>query len=265
MRASWYLLKYSSDVFRAEPRNIGVIVVGDEANAVRFAGERDGQFDGRRVKGMVSSPDAFRAWIGYLRHHVEGGTFDRVLQSLKRRAFDNYLVEYRGEILEISGSRDVDRAASDLFSRLVSVPNSPGENLDDKVNRLLFEQVRVPDGNSIEQDVSYSVRLQEGAERLVRFDFRYRNGKTTLLDKVSFAGPDRSVDARVNDLLFRIEHVRSDSLRDFVTLYDEVQLEANDNAERQLRTIEKYSHMVNVNSVDAVQEVSDSLNILALP
>lgn len=264
MRAEWYVVTYISDPFKAEPRNVGVVVIADGVNAVRFAGERNGQFDGRRVKGMVSSPEAFKSWIGYLRHHAEGGTFERVLASLRRRQFDNYIIERRGALLEVEKPADVDKAASDLFARLVSMPSSTGANLDDKVHRLLFEQIPVPAGKSIEQDVTYPVRL-EGVERLVHFDFRYANGKTTLLDKVSLLGPDRTVDTRINDLLFRIEHVRNDSLRDFITLYDGTQLESGDGAQRQLRMIERYSHTVNVNSDTAVREVSEGLNIPALP
>ncbi|MFC0546624.1 hypothetical protein [Kutzneria chonburiensis] len=273
MFADWYLVKYRTDVFRNEPKNIGVVVVGEDGGVARFIGEKDdGRFDRRSVQNVVASSDAFCAWIEYLRYHLDEGMFDKALSSLKRRTLDNYELEYRGQLLDLAFPQYDMRAAVDsLFNDLVSTSKGAQvAHLEDVVNDLLFKRFSPPLGTRIEKDVVYNVDLR-GQRRSIKFDFRYLNSiqagaSVRLLEKVSLLGQDLAVERRVNDLLFRIEQVEHSvdaNVRDFITLYDSRAIQ-NKKMDLHLKTIEKFSRTIDVSSARALEDVTEGLGVATL-
>jgi hypothetical protein len=65
--------KYVPDVFRNEPRNIGIILWAPEITLARFAGERidsPGKVDDQDIPSFVASPEAYRQWVRYWRREV---------------------------------------------------------------------------------------------------------------------------------------------------------------------------------------------------
>lgn len=262
MSANWYLVRYRSDIFKNEPKNIGVVVVADDqSGAARFIGEReDGQFDGRSVKNVVASTEALKSWIQFIRYHIDHGIFDEAIHSLSRRTLDNYVIERRGVLTELGSSKNVSEAAHVLFNDLVTVPKSlAGTRLEDAVRHLLLDQLKVPKDRQIEQNISYEVTIR-GEKRALHFDYRYINGKTTLMDKVSLLGQDRAVERQVNDLLFRLEHVRPE-VQNAITFYDADVLESSPKLGSHLRLIERFSHTLNIRSKTALNDVQTELGI----
>ncbi|MCA1604536.1 MAG: hypothetical protein LC775_03435, partial [Acidobacteria bacterium] len=263
MGTEWYLVKYISDIFRDEPRNVGVILYGDHGGSAQFIGETDvGTFDGRRAKGVVSSADTLKEWISYLRHHMEVGSFHEAIDALRRRSLDNYRIERRGSLLvEPSSDDDLDRVTRELFNELVTnelvtTAGSSSPDLTEVVNDILFNRITVPPGRSIEKDVEYEVDLR-GALVKMHFDYRYVNGFTTLMERVSLAGADLANARRVNDLLFRIDNVREQDIRSFLTLYDFGKLGCTSSAEKHLNLLEKYTFVVYARADDAATQVSE--------
>ena len=100
MLAKWYLVKYVRDLFRNETLNVGVVVSVGNHGLSRFVGEVNGEIDGRRVRGAVASVDTLKAWVNYVRHHLNSGSFEDQLDSLASRGLDNYRIEQRGSLLE---------------------------------------------------------------------------------------------------------------------------------------------------------------------
>jgi hypothetical protein len=136
-------------------------------------------------------------------------------------------------------------------------------SIDDLANELLFRKLRVPTGHQIERDVTYNVKLHDEPYEL-NFDYRYRNGRTTLLDKITLSSKDKVIHQRVHDLLFRIEHVQRDAglaQPMFVTLYDLGVTGRSEPVERHLRAIEKFSHTVNVRDESAAEDVAETLGV----
>lgn len=263
MEASWYLVKYVPDPFRDEPRNIGVVVESDGRGVVRFLGQRDGGFDGRRVRGVVRSPRTLRAWIDYVEYHLSSGTFLEQVQRLSARAGQNYRIDFRG-LVSASGEADLKMIASDLFAELVGDAESESVvSIDDLANDLLFRRLMVPKDHRIEKDVSYRVDLR-GEPYELGFDYRYEGAQTTLLDKLTFSAPEKTTRRMVHDLMFRIEHVRSDAdlkKPSFVTLYDLGKAQMSDPIEGHLRAIEKYSYTIDVRDDHAAASVADHLGV----
>lgn len=264
MATDWFLVKYVSDVFRDEARNVGVIVYGDQGAAAQFLGETDaGSFDGRRAKGAVASPDALREWIGYLRHHLEAGSLDHALESLHRRPFDNYRVERRGALLSgPANAEQCDAIVRELFTELVTTGASSPPELKEVVNDLLFRRISVPVGHEIERDVQYSVTLR-GETVMMPFDYRYVNGVTTLLERVSLSGGESASSRKVNDLLFRIENVESQGVDRFLAIYDIGRSRMTSGVEKQLSILQKYAFTVPARSSDAAKQISESLGVLS--
>ncbi|WP_155945622.1 hypothetical protein [Micromonospora sp. CNB394] len=230
----------------------------------RFVGERGGQLDGRRVRSIVASPDALRAWATYVRYHLDEGTFEAQLDRLSARTLDNYRIERRGALLEPLAPEQLPEVVAGLFRELVhDEPEDHAPSLDDLTTQLLFTRLRFPPDHKIEKDVRYRVDLR-GEPRDFSFDYRYVNGRTSLLDKISLADKERSVETRVNDLLFRMEHLSDAGVTNFISLFDVGPKGSVDRVEHHLRAIEKFSYTVNVRSTSAAEEVGERLGVPVL-
>ncbi|MFJ5043456.1 hypothetical protein [Streptomyces sp. NPDC088719] len=262
MEANWYLVKYVPDPFRDEPRNIGVIVEKDGRGAVRFIGQRNGGFDGRRVRGVVRSARTMRAWIDYVEYHLESGTFCEQVQRLSARPGQNYRIDFRGSV-GLSAESGLQAIADDLFHELVSDAGLlAAASIDDLTNELLFQRLSFPKDREIERDVSYRVDLR-GQPHELGFDYRYESDRTTLLDKISLSAPAKSLGRTVHDLMFRIEHVHRAATKEpsFVTLYDLGKAKMTEPIENHLRAIERYSHTINVRDERAAESVAEQLGV----
>ncbi|WP_157855146.1 hypothetical protein [Kitasatospora purpeofusca] len=264
MAANWYLVKYVPDPFRNEPRNIGVVVESSGYGVARFIGQHQDGLDGRKVRGIVRSPKMLRAWLEYLEYHLDSGTFhESVLKSVGRPG-QSYQIEPRGSLLASTEETNLRIVAEELFHELVGEPAPSGvKSIDDLANDLLFRKLRVPANHKIERDVTYTVLLQ-GEPRELDFDYRYQNGRTNLLDKITLSSQDRLARQKVNDLLFRIEHARQDAKIEnpaFVTLYDLGKSERSNSIESHLRAIERFSHTVNIRDQHAAEDVAETLGV----
>lgn len=264
MTANWYLVKYVPDPFRDEPKNIGVVVESDGRGVVRFIGQHNGGFDGRRVRGTVRSPRTLKAWIEYVDYHLTSGTFRDQVQRLSSRPGQNYRIDFRGTVGQPGSKAEMNALADDLFTELVGDPGpSAVQSMDDLANDLLFHRLRFPDDRYVEKDVSYHVKLR-GEPHELGFDYRYESDRTTLLDKISLSAPEKTLRKSVHDLMFRIEHIRDyKELRhpSFVTLYDLGKSRMSDQVEGHLRAIERYSHTVDVRNERAAEDVADKLGV----
>jgi hypothetical protein len=265
MTTSWYVVKYVPDVFRNEPRNVGVVVTREGRGEARFIAEDGGRIDGRRVQGAVSSVKAFKAWVEFLRYHLEAGTFESQLDKLSLRSRANYYVEKRGVLLDEVPDERLHELVENLFRDVVrDQRDKQPASLDELANRLLFKQLALPPGKKIEKGVRYRIDIR-GVTRELNFDYRYDNGKTTILEKISLADKDPNIGARVNDLLYRIEHVmESKQVTNFVALYDMGAGTPEGRADQHLRAIERYSYTVNMRKHDAAEEVGEQLGVPAL-
>ncbi len=263
---NWYLVKYVPDPFRNEPKNIGVVVEAEGRGAVRLVGQKGDILDGRRVRGIVRSSRTLRAWLEYLEYHLESGSFREQLERLSGRSGQNYLIEPRGVLLNAPDAT-IKEIAEGLFQELVGESTSSDEpSIDEIANTLLYRRLKVPQGHRIERNVVYTVELN-GEPHDVGFDYRYENGRTTLLDKITLSPQDRIIRQKVHDLLFRIEHVREDlkvKQPNFVTLYDLGKTRESGPVDSYLRAIERFSHTVNVRDRRAAENVADALGVPVL-
>lgn len=114
----WYLAKYTPDLRRREPRNVGVIVFVGGRVLSRFLGE-DAQdpekIDGRTVRHQVGSTHNYKDWIHFWRVSAAKGPNE----IPGRRSADNYYLERGGQ--QVAGSTvDPEALMARLYAELVS-------------------------------------------------------------------------------------------------------------------------------------------------
>jgi hypothetical protein len=115
MSAHYWIAQYVQDVFRNEPRNVGVFVaVGNDIAAKFFGENEDFAIDGRTLR-KFPHPEAYRQWIKYWRGELTGGR----IASLPESSSANFRVLEAGKVVDIGAdcARDV---ATYLYSTLVS-------------------------------------------------------------------------------------------------------------------------------------------------
>jgi hypothetical protein len=114
--AHYWIAQHIPDVFRNEPRNVGVFVQVRDEIAARFFGEYiPGEpIDGRRLRGMPAA-DVYRQWVGFWRSEM----IDASIQSVVESSVGNYRVIEGGAVTDVGGDTAED-VADYLYSVLVS-------------------------------------------------------------------------------------------------------------------------------------------------
>ena len=115
MSARYWIAKHIPNVFRNEPRNIGIIVESNGRLFSQFKGEKeDGTLDGRQLREFASA-DAYRQWIEFWRSEIAEGSVEYIT-SYKS---PNFILEGGGELKGCQGDSVV-QIGSFLFTSLVS-------------------------------------------------------------------------------------------------------------------------------------------------
>jgi hypothetical protein len=115
MSAQYWIAQYVPDVFRNEPRNIGVFVAVGNDRSGRFIGEDDDQIvDGRKLRGYAY-PDVVRQWIAYWRRELINGN----IELLPKQKSANFRV-IEGGVVEDIGMDGASKVAAYLYAMLIS-------------------------------------------------------------------------------------------------------------------------------------------------
>ena len=114
MSAKYWIARYVDDVFRNEPKNVGVIVAVGRMLSARFVGEQDsGALDGRKLKGF-SHPNVYSQWRDYWRREIADGNIADIIAAKT----SNYFVSEGGEVSD-TGTDTASDVCQFLFSLLV--------------------------------------------------------------------------------------------------------------------------------------------------
>lgn len=115
MTARYWIAQYIGDVFRNEPKNVGVFVQYRGILEGRFFGEVDQQIDGRKLKAFPY-PDVYRQWIQYWRKQISSNSEPATLID---GSTPNFLVKYGGFVSDVEGS-SIEDLLHYLYALLVS-------------------------------------------------------------------------------------------------------------------------------------------------
>lgn len=112
---NYWIAQYIHDVFRNEPKNIGVVVEYKGLIEGRFFGEVDQQIDGRKLRGFPY-PDAYRQWIDFWRKEIRNNVGPSRLVS---SSTPNFQVKQGGFVSDVEGST-AEQVLDYLYALIVS-------------------------------------------------------------------------------------------------------------------------------------------------
>lgn len=115
MPVKYWIAQHIEDLFRREPRNVGVIVQIEGQAEAKFLGELENlEIDGRKLKSF-KNPEVYKQWIQYWRKTANKGSFE----ELETTSGKHYRIIEGGIVTETEGDSPSE-ITNNLFSTLVS-------------------------------------------------------------------------------------------------------------------------------------------------
>jgi hypothetical protein len=185
---SYLLARYTDDLTRNEPINVGVVVYDGTSALARFDGEDPGTrtIDLRRVRHRITGSHTYRAWVAYWRRALTEPAVltpqlagaqpgdPAVIEFLLGLGGDEFSLIRGGEIVFDGDERSLEATLRDLYERLVRAPepDAPPSLRDKSEQAMHLAGVPLDDagrfrtrpkialsvgGQTQEQEVSYGV------------------------------------------------------------------------------------------------------------
>lgn len=115
MTANYWVAQHVSDLFRNEPRNVGVFVQIGNQFAAKFFGEiEEGRVDGRRLREF-RYPEIYKQWVEYWRSEIREGGIEEIVKNNG----SHYRIMEVGEVTDIDEDSPQD-VANYLYALIVS-------------------------------------------------------------------------------------------------------------------------------------------------
>lgn len=154
--ARFLIAKYVPDVFRNEPRNIGVVLWSPHGIVARFAGENPdapGEVDDTQIPSFVASTEAYKQWIRYWRREIAeaalrpmaGGaavprTAPGFVDVLGQTEPSNYILADGGMIFDPVPVEKLSQVVSQLYATCVALDYAGEHELESPKERS--EEIR---------------------------------------------------------------------------------------------------------------------------
>jgi hypothetical protein len=228
----YLIVKFIPDLFRNEPRNIGVIVWTPVGTAARFIAEKQqclGDIDARCLPGfLTSAAAAYRQWISYWRHQLKEtliqsarsalkGNVDSpaYLEVLKQSSKGNFQLMSGGEVLDPLPPDSTPQDLADyLFKTLVdeSFNDDPKDpDLQTVMDRILSESA-IKNAPGFHNDYEVECKLGSATDRF-KFSFAFQNGNLNLFQKVTLPRQLPKMEKNVHATAWMFEQaVRADHI-----------------------------------------------------
>lgn len=251
MPAEWFLVQYTHDLRRHEPRNVGVVVKAPDGWHLRFLGEREGgSVDGKRLKGLRLDRELYESWIDYYRRQASADTWDDAVRLQERRP-NNFAIAPGG--IQLADKDDWPAFATGLFTELVSDPTAkPSDDFDAKVRKLLRAADLHPDEN-VELEGLWT---PGGAIHKIKFDFGFENGRRSVIEKVPLR------DSSVYSFKGRRDAVQlRDNRTQFVAISEWSGDDSEEKLDELLHPLEEIADTINLRATDAVDQLHEALSL----
>lgn len=239
----WLVAKYMPDLRRREPRNVGVVVVAPDGVVSRFKGERiDGHIDGRSAR-MGMDLGTYRAWIDFWRHELDSPVPEEEVETLLRAEPDQQLLlEFGGRVVYDEEPSSAQALLDEIYPSLVDEPDAgEAEPPIADLSSALLQSAGIAD--KVTPDFKFESRVKDRVD-IVRFDYRYSNGRVHLLQNVSLSLADERSWQSVHAAAWSFERAHSEGFENLVAL---VKVREPDEAfDYQFRLIEGYAYVVDV-------------------
>lgn len=256
MSAKYWIAQYTPDMFRNEPKNIGVFVELNGAVECRFLGEIDGILDGRSLRSFPY-PNVYRQWVEYWRREA-----NRELEAVVKNPGSHYRVIEGGHTdglgpgTETSSLRHV---ADYLYSTLVSeggFVEALGVSTESEQQEALRTEVLA--ALKAEQLLKSSVVAHPIRERIGIMGqigvehkpaFSQENGRLYVMETVDFTQqkrqPSRDHAGWFAYVFNDIKAVRPNALGISIVRFTDTDERDNEDVKSSLAILRKESEMVN--------------------
>ena len=218
----YVVAKYVPELFRNEPRNVGVIVWTPHGKVdARFWGENGGGIDGRKVPDWVKSKVTYKEWVHFWRTCLFQGQLKvkgrsvrssaaRFLDVLAQTGDANYILGDGGKIAEEIDAVDLPALTSYLFDLLVDkeTDEETAKNayeLERTCNRVIRETNAYTDRHFL-RNKGVFCKIADGVRELFEFDYYYGNGDPEWLYKRVPLGT-RQLNKHVDSTAWQFEKV----------------------------------------------------------
>jgi len=198
-RSARYLIaQHIPDLFRNEPRNVGVVVELHGERTSRFLGESlPGKVDGRQIKHLPY-PDVYRQWLEYWNSALAQDS--QPLQTILASSGQHYRIVDGGEVADV-GDDSIHEVARFLFTSLVDEAGMAkalgGEEADstttllrDDVSSVLKELAILAGDNDDVGQVKHLVHRDakvRGRTAIHRPAFFQQNGHPVVMETINLS------------------------------------------------------------------------------
>ncbi|MGM0930411.1 MAG: hypothetical protein ACQEXN_11965 [Actinomycetota bacterium] len=251
MAARWYLIQYTHELRRHEPRNVGVAVEDPEGRwHLKFLGEtQDSTIAGNRLRGLKLDKDLFTSWVQFLRRKAAAREWEDVLNFQAEKPTN---ISVRNAGIHLLEERDWESFTDQLFSEMVDDRQRDANDLDAKIRRLLTRARVAP---------KERVRLlgkwkDDGIEQEITFDFAIPNSpEPQIMAKVAFQS------SSVHAFKGRVDAVHRVAPRAKFVAFTSFQSQNEDKAEELLMPLEAGAHPIDVDAEDAPEELCNFFHL----
>lgn len=257
MDAMWHLIQYIPNMRRKEPRNIGVAARVEGRWLLKLhAVDQYGRINGRALRSYGLSKDGYEAWVRYLRARILSGELDSLFRAQRKHPAEFRIVP--GGYTEIVGSPDelIAQLYADLVAREAAVSEPWTKLLRNRVERALTMAEILPEPE-IDVPARWGDDPQTDSQDVVRFNYRYVNGQTHLMDRLQLHQNSVAHAKMVaNDFYARANAARAaGSAQHFIAFYSGEAVEEM-NSSAMLTPMFKIATTVDV---DSVSDAADRL------
>lgn len=257
--AKYWLAKYIEDLFRQEPRNIGVIVSFEGQFAAQFFGEtQPGHIDRRKLRALPY-PDVYTQWIEYWRAGI--GNPEQLVASSK----GNFQVVRGGDVSGVH--EDATTVVRYLYSLLVAddgfrhaVLEDQGEVASTTLEAEIahaFTEIQVTADQGKDLFIAHPIRRREsvrGAQLEHKPAFSQVNGHLYVMETVDFTTPQKKrASDHAGSVAYMFRDIRDgdkNSERFSLIRYQEADLE-NEDVAYALKALRNESDVVNWGATEA--------------
>ncbi len=192
MSSPRYLIaKHVPDVFRKEPRNIGIVVYSDVGAETRFWGmDKYGVVDRRAIPGFVNSKSAYEQWAVFWFETIRGFSgnarfsVDALLEALQSSNRDTFFLQDAGSVLEDISADQLPGLADELFELLITseaIDEPDTSKLINEACEKVIQQTRLAKNKSFQRHRELYPNLSPNVVEKIEFSYYYGNGEPKWL------------------------------------------------------------------------------------
>ncbi|MFE6387649.1 hypothetical protein [Nocardiopsis dassonvillei] len=246
MSIAVHTLKHMPDLYRREPRNVGLVVVREEEGQVqlafRFKGwdEAKGK-DHRSVPKSVDS-EIYFGWIDYYLRKVRSKRWSDI-QRLKESRPVNFYLE---QAMLIPDGEPLHLIVERMYRELVEAPSekTKSDKFKSKVSEVFSRAKIEPEVDQRFQGIFW------GVPTLVKFPYSYHSGGLHLMDRIPLYGKKAEVEKNAHDLLYRMQAVHeSQPSSSFIAFTDLSDKSDDGDSEDFLNIVERMGNVVDLSDV----------------